>query len=106
MSLLLAATENAFSKDLQKAFDEVVLFNQSERTDNIANVVPGDYDGDTQMDILVAWQQASGYIMEVYWGAQKNEIGMYSCTVFETCNFLSDCVDNILSKMLFFFKNI
>ena len=77
MNLILGKTVDIMLASLETTYTRKTLIKAaSEHKDHvITSVVPGDFNGDTQMDVLVTWQQKDikhGPITtEIYWGDSK-----------------------------------
>ena len=72
LELLLA------QKSKNDAYERVVLLSRSTlQQQNISSVVPGDFDGDAQMDILVTMKSddGKGVTVQVFWGKDYQSLG-------------------------------
>lgn len=81
MSLFSAEKDGVFSK-------HVLIKSNSSNTDIITGVMPADFDGDSQMDVLVVkgppGEKASPVTVEIHWGDTSSSfaLGVWSTLTF------------------------
>lgn len=77
----------------ESKYQEVVLIPGNTANETvITSVVPADFDGDNQMDILVTRQlkDVLGVRVQIYWGHhQQTKLGMNLISLFFLLNFMA-----------------